>query len=161
MSFCFFLSLTISAQSVFDKNTISGDDLREMILEVFESRDGETLLQVDAENGQDILLLINSSSFRLPVDGDVRTALIDLKNNPYDLNITTPVQILEETEQGRVSEAEILRAINLRITRNENKVTLSLDRRDVSEKKWYRLFAFFEKSEESWTLITQNFTIVP
>jgi len=37
LSFCLLISIMASAQSVFDENGVSDDDLREIISEVFES----------------------------------------------------------------------------------------------------------------------------
>jgi len=159
LSFCVLISLTSSAQSVFDKNIITGDNLREMLTEIFESPEGQTIQQADVENGQDITLLINSSAYLTSERVDIRNALIDLQNNAYDLDLGFSVQVIEESNQNQISQSESQRAIRLGVNRVENKTTLYLSREVISEKRYYNLLTIFEKEEDDWELLNQNLTV--
>lgn len=156
--FCFLLSVTMSAQSVFDENIISGDDLREMITQVFESPDGQALLKADAEYGQDIVLLVHSRHASGLDREDVRNAIIDLKSSPTELRLTFPVRIYDE---GEMTPSESSRAIRVGLGRTENILELHLSREDFSAKKRYNLFATFEKKDGVWKLSTQNLKVIP
>lgn len=157
--FCLFLLTTTSAQSVFDKNNIYGDDLREMIVELFESKDGQVFQQADAENGQDAILLVNSAVSTNNENMDITNALVDLRSNPYDLNLLFSIQIFEEGNHSEVSPPESLRAIRFNVMREENVVTLHFWRQDISYKKLYNLFAVYKRIGDNWELVNQNLEI--
>jgi len=157
--FCLFLSYTISAQSVFDENMISGDNLREMIKETFNSPEGEQFLQFEGLQDHDIVFLINTNYTPSSEQRDVRNALIDIKNNPADLGIVFPIRIIDEAIGEIVSPISMV--IKVGVSRDEDQTVLQLQRNHFTERKFYSLSTIFEKKEDDWEFIKQNMVVSP
>jgi len=106
-------------------------------------------------------IIINSAGNAVPGFMDIRNALIDLRNNPYEFNLAFSIRIIEEANQNEISLTERQRAIRLIISRADNRMTLLMRREDISEKKQYNLISLFEKTDDDWELVSQDLTILP
>ena len=164
LHFFILLSFIASAQSTQEIDFITGDDLRGMISEIFESPEGETFHKAYIENGQELLFFVHTFSGNAATNTDrrdIREAIIDLKNNLYDLDIAFGVQIIDENEKSILSQMDLSRGIQLSVSRRENKIIVFLRRSNAAQKKSYELSSLFHKTTDGWEILSQSLNTQP
>jgi len=159
---CLSISFLTSAQSLFDKNSVTADEMRKMIREIFSSEKNNFFKQAEMQSGRGVLLLTdfepgNSTSNE---NRDVEAAIFEIYNYP-NLRSEVPIEFADRNTIGLSTGEEFERATTINVFRNENEITFNFGTRDVYNKKVYRLIVIFEKQKDDWKYIKEQLITIP
>lgn len=147
-----FIGIPALAQSAFDKNTVTANEMRQMITEIFDSEKTKIFQQAEMQSGKGVLLLTNFEPGANSNDNqDVETALFEIANYP-DLDTNVPIEFDDLRNAGSSRGERFEQATSIGAHRVENQLTFTFMLRDVPNKRFHSMIVIFQKEEEEWEM---------
>lgn len=158
---CLTVSVSSFAQSLFDENAVSADEVREMIIEIFSSEETKAFKQSEMQSGRGVLLLLNFEPGARRRDNiDVENALTAIVNG-RNLIADVPIEFADESSIVSSRGEEFEKATRMFFGRDENLLNYTFRLNDRPNRKMHSLSVVFEKDNGDWQFLTQKIDVVP